>query len=64
MDRCETCRWWCGRVSGRVYTPGECRRYPPQIVVRDRSDDLHRVWPTMSIHDFCGEHQTKDAGHE
>lgn len=60
VARCGTCRWWMGRVSGRIYSPGDCRRYPPSVVVRDRRDDLHQVWPTMSILDFCGEHQPKD----
>ena len=55
-ERCETCRWWGGRVSGRVYTPGPCHRYPPAVVVRDRFEDLHQVRPTMNPHDRCGEY--------
>lgn len=60
MDKCETCRWWGGRVSGRVYDPGPCRRYPPQVVIRDQFQDVHFIQPKMSINDFCGEHTPKD----
>lgn len=54
--KCETCRYWGGRVSGLLYTPGPCLRYPPI------SDQHHR--PMMSIRDWCGEHQPKDATHD
>lgn len=56
---CETCRWWGGRINGRVYSPGACRRYPPFVVVRDRHNDLQNVRPIMGPYDLCGEHHPK-----
>ena len=56
---CGTCRWWGGRISGRVYDPGPCRRYPPTAVSLHYYDlgKQRNVWPIMSPDDFCGEHQ-------
>lgn len=55
---CETCRYWCGKVSGRLYSPGECRRYPPAIAPDDTpySRLYTKVWPVMSAKEWCGEH--------
>jgi len=47
-QRCETCRFWAGRISGRIYTPGACRRYPPAAT------DLQ-----TSPSNWCGEWQPK-----
>ena len=60
MGKCETCKWWSGRISGQVHTRGPCRRYPPTMVVRDRYDDLQQHSPMMAFNDFCGEHQPKE----
>lgn len=59
--RCETCRWWCGKVSGKVYYPGECRRYPPTIAPDDKpyNRSYAKVWPVMSVSDWCGEHSPR-----
>lgn len=59
VDTCATCRWWGGRISGHVYEPGACRRYPPAVMrVRDRN---FNVLPTMRPTDYCGEHQARAA---
>lgn len=50
---CGTCRWWGGHISGRVYDPGPCRRYPP---IRFGNGDHLQHRPIMSPDDFCGEH--------
>ena len=42
MQTCEHCRWWQGRVRGKVHYPGECLRYPPPN-------------PTTIYNHFCGE---------
>ena len=62
---CGTCRWWGGRISGRVYDPGPCRRYPPQVMTNRPQpySDQWNVWPTMKPGDFCGEHQPKEPTH-
>lgn len=49
---CETCRWWGGKVTNRVYVRGTCRRYPPISREHNR--------PIMDLTDFCGEHQPKE----
>lgn len=62
MDKtCGTCRWWGGRISGRVYDPGPCRRYPPHPHVA-QSGFVQSILPSMRPDDFCGEHQPKEAG--
>ena len=59
---CQTCRWWGGRLSGRVYTPGPCHRYPPTAIVRDnRYEVVQSAWPVTRIDDWCGEHQPQEA---
>jgi len=45
---CGTCKWWKGRISGRVYTPGLCVRYPPPN-------------ETTQIDHFCGEYREAAA---
>jgi len=61
MDTCETCRWWGGRVVGRTYTPGECRRYPP---IKFGLGPREQGRPFMDISDLCGEHRPKDHPHD
>lgn len=61
MDKtCGTCRWWGGRISGRVYDPGPCRRYPP---LRMGPTSYEQYRPIMSINDLCGEHTPKEPPH-
>ncbi len=45
---CRTCRFWAGHISGRVQTPGICKRYPPALTV---------TLINMRAEDWCGEHQ-------
>lgn len=55
--RCETCRFWDGRIIGLTHIPGECRRYPPQITARP--GQAMQEWPSTIYRDWCGEHQPK-----
>lgn len=57
---CGTCRWWDGRISGRVYDPGPCRRYPPTVFYNTERPAQQKAWPITDIKDFCGEHTPKD----
>lgn len=47
QQTCQSCRWWQGGISGRIYNPGKCRRFPPPN-------------PVTHINDFCGEYTRKD----
>ena len=51
-ETCETCRFWRGKVSGRVYTMGPCVRFPP---------DGNNLRPRMPPQDWCGEYRRTDA---
>lgn len=59
MDTCATCRWWGGRISGHVYEPGPCRRYPPAVM--RASTRVFNVQPNMRPTEYCGEHQARAA---
>lgn len=60
MSTCETCRYWGGRVSGRVYIPGPCRRYPP-VMLSEQTKAYH---PITHIADWCGEYAAKEQNHD
>ena len=60
MTTCETCRWWGGRISGRLYDPGPCRRYPPTVWANLKGPNAN-VRPIMGPNDWCGEHQPQEA---
>jgi hypothetical protein len=58
-DPCQTCRWWHGPVQYASGHPwGECRRYPPQVVMTP-SNSTKVEFPTTAGFQFCGEHQPK-----
>ena len=63
---CETCKWWHnprdnGYGSGEMV--GNCRRFPPVLVVDkplDEDDEVHEdplfwAFPATIQDDFCGE---------
>jgi len=53
---CETCRF---SASSGLYPQCECRRNAP-ISMRERGVPSP-IWPLPSIHDWCGEHQPREA---
>lgn len=67
MDKtCGTCRWWGGRISGRVENPGPCNRYPPTVWPHGQFGigvERFNVRPTMRAGSFCGEHTPKEPPH-
>lgn len=64
MATCETCRWWFSwqhiGINGRGR--GECRRYPPAVVLLPRSvgGETDRATPVTGMAYWCGEHQPKE----
>lgn len=62
--RCGNCRWWWSwkHIGGNGYGKGECRRYPPSVILLPRSvgGDTDRATPVTGQAYFCGEHQPKD----
>lgn len=62
-QECGNCRFW------EQYSPpkGECRRYPPMIVVGqvycDGKESLENgIWPHTGQGAWCGEWQQKEGG--
>lgn len=51
IARCETCKWWGGRISGRIAKTDLCRRYPP-----NPGGGL----PVVAHCEFCGEHSPRE----
>lgn len=54
---------YCTHFYKQTESAGECRRYPPQVVVlpvRDSYDNIYHqltcVWPDMNNNDICGEY--------
>lgn len=53
---CETCRWWAG---------GECRRYPPTLIVPGTwtggpAQEPVTRFPDTARWQWCGEHQPEE----
>lgn len=61
--RCETCRFLKLDPRLAYITNGQCRRFPPQVLVWTHPDytgpqyDQH--WPWVGPNDWCGEYQEK-----
>ena len=54
---CQKCKWWFDAYrEGHGNATGECRRYPPVLVIlaTDRKDPMWDVPRTLDT-DFCGE---------
>lgn len=62
-ERCETCRFWCGIVSGRIHTPGPCHRYPPTVFYNHTVPMAQNQRPILSYNDWCGEWQETSRPH-
>lgn len=63
QPRCETCRWWYDPVWSLNRFAGDCRRYPPTVVmVHFNAHDA--IFPSTTAQQLCGEHQPKDPPHE
>ena len=56
---CQTCRFWA-----RDNLQGQCRRYPPKVVLWTHPDlpgaQYDQLIPWTGKDDFCGEHRPKE----
>ena len=58
--KCRSCRFW----TGKDYTAGECRRFPPiesSIFHGEIMSAAQPVWPATNADDWCGEWQAVAA---
>lgn len=54
-DRCEECATWHeDKEPGTVGRCGECRRYPPTVMLNSEDEPMC-MWPMTEASDFCGE---------
>lgn len=60
--RCETCDRWCRLPDSEQITGedviGECRRYPPKVMVIGDEQESGIIYglPETTAHFYCGEH--------
>ena len=54
-ETCQNCKFRYGE-SDKWANRSQCRRYPPTNKPHSHGGDLS-VWPTVSLYEWCGEHQ-------
>lgn len=58
--QCKTCRFWksWAAIGANGAGKGECRRYPPTVVMLPRSvgGDTDRATPVTGAYYWCGEY--------
>jgi hypothetical protein len=60
QDLCGRCRYFYP-VDGGADGSGQCRRFPPVLVVMPALNELRQGWPILFIDDGCGEFRPLDS---